>query len=177
MASLTARSSICLKRLILHNHVKKLGNCLSNNCKLFSSQLVHSRNLSTSYRLLDDTMFTESHEWVRFHGEGKCTVGITNHAQNELGDVVYVELPEVGAELDTDESFAVIESVKAASDINAPVGGIVTAINEALIDEPAIVNKHAEDDGWLIQLDCGDDVDKDHLLTEAGYKEHIGDES
>jgi len=135
------------------------------------------RSLSSSHRLFNDTMFTESHEWVRFHGEGKCSVGITNHAQNELGDVVYVELPEVGAELDADEPFAVIESVKAASDINAPVGGVVISINETVAEEPALINKDAQGNGWLIELECGDDVDKDHLLTEAGYKEHIGDES
>jgi len=118
-------------------------------------------------------MFTESHEWVRFQDGGKCTIGITDYAQNELGDVVYVELPELDHELEQDDAFAVVESVKAASDINAPVGGIVVNVNDDVVEDPALINKHASGKGWLVELQCGDDVDKDHLLSEEAYQELI----
>jgi len=158
----------------MHGSVKNLVSCSPHNAnKMMSNLLLQNRCLSSSCRLLNDTMYTESHEWVRFHDDGKCTVGITDHAQSELGDVVFVELPDIDTELDKDEPFAVIESVKAASDINSPVEGTVVERNDAVTDDPALINKDAMGEGWLIQLQVADDAEKDHLLTEAEYKDTL----
>lgn len=164
MSTLTVRNgALLLKRFIASPSVQQ---------QITTKLPQQIRCISSTPKLLV-TMYTESHEWVNFKGDGKCTVGITDHAQNELGDIVYVELPELDTELEQDDPFAVVESVKAASDINSPVGGVVTAINEAVAEDPALINKDAGSQGWLIELDCGDDVDKDHLLSEEAYQELI----
>jgi len=116
--------------------------------------------------------FTSTHEWVAVEGR-EATVGITDHAQAQLGDVIFVELPKVGDRLAAKERFGVIESVKAASDLYSPVGGIVIAVNERLRDNPEAVNADAFGEGWLIRLNeitAGDD-----LLDEAAYGAIIGD--
>ncbi|GAA5178590.1 MULTISPECIES: glycine cleavage system protein GcvH [Halomonadaceae] len=110
--------------------------------------------------------YTESHEWVLDNGDGTLTIGITDHAQEALGDVVFVELPEVGRALDKGEEFGVIESVKAASDLYAPLDGEIVAINEALEDAPETVNSSPYEDGWLLTLKTGDSDALDDLLDD-----------
>ena len=121
----------------------------------------------------DDLFYTESHEWVRVEGEN-ARVGITDHAQAELTDVVYVELPKVGAKHDARGQIAVVESVKAASDIYAPISGTVVEVNEALSSNPALVNTDAFGEGWIfvLKMDTPDDVKQ--LKDAAAYQQAIG---
>jgi glycine cleavage system H protein len=116
---------------------------------------------------LSEYRFSESHEWVHVEG-GVATVGISDHAQSELGDVIFVELPAVGAVLKAGDKFGTIESVKAASDLYAPVGGTVTAANDQLSDAPERINADPYGEGWMIRLNNVDDSGT--LLDEAGYK-------
>lgn len=113
--------------------------------------------------------YTESHEWVLDNGDGTVTLGITDHAQQSLGDVVFVELPEVGRELDSEEEFGVIESVKAASDLYAPLAGEVVEVNEALEDAPETVNESPYEDGWIAKLKLADADALDKLLDAEAY--------
>jgi glycine cleavage system H protein len=123
----------------------------------------------------DDLRYTESHEWVRREGDGTLTIGITDHAQAALGDLVYVELPEVGKKLAARDAVAVVESVKAASDVYAPVAGEVIAVNDALSSAPEQVN--ADPYGaWLFKLRPGDAGAVDGLLDAAGYTAAVGDQ-
>lgn len=115
--------------------------------------------------------YLETHEWVRNEGGGIVTVGITDHAQDALGDVVFVELPEVGTVLAAGEESAVVESVKAASDIYAPVSGEVIAINEQLADEPEIVNNSPYADGWFYKIKMSDSGELEGLLDAEGYRD------
>jgi glycine cleavage system H protein len=123
--------------------------------------------------VLDDLHYTESHEWVRVEGEN-ARVGITDHAQAELTDVVYVELPKVGAKATAKGQLAVVESVKAASDIYAPVSGTVIEVNNALEGNPALINTDPFDEGWIfvLKMDSPDDAKK--LMDAAGYRKAIG---
>lgn len=120
--------------------------------------------------------YAPSHEWIRDEGDGVYTVGITEHAQDLLGDMVFVELPEVGDNVAAGDDCAVAESVKAASDIYAPVGGEVVAINEDLEDSPELVNSDPYGDGWLFKIKIDDDGDLANLLDADGYSESIADE-
>ncbi|WP_113907996.1 glycine cleavage system protein GcvH [Aliidiomarina celeris] len=120
--------------------------------------------------------YAPSHEWLRDEGDGTYTVGITEHAQELLGDMVFVELPEVGDNVAAGDDCAVAESVKAASDIYAPVGGEVVAINEDLEDSPELVNSDPYGDGWLFKIKIDDDSDLANLLDADGYSESIADE-
>ncbi|QGX40324.1 glycine cleavage system protein GcvH [Permianibacter aggregans] len=117
--------------------------------------------------------YAKSHEWLRDDGNGLYTVGITEHAQELLGDLVYVELPEVGAELNAGDSAGVVESVKAASDIYAPVSGEVVAVNETLADAPEKVNKEPFKGGWLFKIKISEEAELDDLLDADGYAEHV----
>mmetsp|Transcript_135417 Transcript_135417/g.201380 ORF Transcript_135417/g.201380 Transcript_135417/m.201380 type:complete len:157 (+) Transcript_135417:43-513(+) len=120
--------------------------------------------------------YTPAHEYVKV--EGKVgTVGITDFAQAALGDIVFVDLPEVGDEFEKGDSFGSVESVKAASDVYAPVTGTVVEINEALNDEPGLVNSNAEDDAWFIKLEMSDSSDLGDLMEEGAYKEHCEKEA
>ena len=110
---------------------------------------------------------------MRDDGNGLYTVGITEHAQELLGDLVYVELPEVGAELNAGDSAGVVESVKAASDIYAPVSGEVIAVNETLADAPEKVNKEPFKGGWLFKIKISEEAELDELLDADGYAEHV----
>ena len=103
-----------------------------------------------------DLLYTEEHEWLRKEEDGTVTIGITDHAQEALGDLVFVELPEVGQELDAGGDMAVVESVKAASDVYAPVAGTVVAVNEALADDPETINSDPYGDGWIVRMQPGD---------------------
>ena len=118
--------------------------------------------------------YAKTHEWARLEKDGTVTVGITYHAQELLGDLVYIELPEVGQEVDVEEQCTVVESVKAASDVYSPVAGEVISINTALLDEPQLVNSSPYEDGWLFKLKPADlKTDMAELLTAEEYAEHI----
>ncbi|PSH61022.1 MULTISPECIES: glycine cleavage system protein GcvH [Phyllobacterium] len=119
------------------------------------------------------TYFTEDHEWVRVEN-GIATVGITDHAQDQLGDLVFVQLPDVGQVLAKGDAAVVVESVKAASDVYAPVDGEVTEVNEAAASDPALVNSSATGDGWLWKMKLSDTGQLAGLLDEAGYTAIIG---
>ena len=115
--------------------------------------------------------FAASHEWARLEEDGMVTVGITDHAQSALGDVVYVELPEVDAQLSGGAEAGVVESVKAASDIYAPVAGTVVAVNEVLEDAPETVNQDPYGDGWFFRIEPDDSNDLNELLDAEAYAE------
>lgn len=123
-----------------------------------------------------DLKYTKSHEWIRVEDDGSLIVGITDHAQGALGDLVYVEAPEVGTELAEGDVFAVVESVKAASDVYSPVAGEVIAGNEALADTPEVVNNDPYGEGWLMKLKPSDPVGLDNLLDAAAYEQVVADE-
>ncbi|WP_163557621.1 glycine cleavage system protein GcvH [Halomonas sp. NO4] len=114
--------------------------------------------------------YNDSHEWVLDNGDGTVTIGITDHAQEALGDVVFVELPEVGRTLAKGDEFGVIESVKAASDLYAPVAGDIVEVNEALEDAPETVNETPYDDGWIMKVRLADASDIDELLDADAYQ-------
>ena len=116
--------------------------------------------------------FTDEHEWIDVEGDS-ATVGITDYAQEQLGDIVFVELPDVGAMLDKGGDAAVVESVKAASDVYAPISGEVTEGNAALEDEPALVNSSAEEDGWFFRMTIGDKSELEGLMDDKGYKAFV----
>ncbi|MDO3387945.1 glycine cleavage system protein GcvH [Gilvimarinus sp. SDUM040013] len=120
--------------------------------------------------------YLPSHEWARVEEDGTVTIGITEHAQDSLGDVVYVETPEVGATVAAGEEAGVVESVKAASDIYSPVTGEVIAVNESLEDEPEQVNSSPYDDGWFFKVKPTDIGELDDALDADGYKAAIEDE-
>lgn len=118
--------------------------------------------------------YTKSHEWVRLESDGSITVGITDHAQELLGDLVFIELPEVGKQVSAEQELAVVESVKAASDIYAPVAGTVSAVNQAVADGPEAVNDDAYA-AWLFKLKPDDAADVAKLMDAAGYQQTIAD--
>ncbi|MDH5326898.1 MAG: glycine cleavage system protein GcvH [Gammaproteobacteria bacterium] len=119
----------------------------------------------------EELKYTKTHEWVRTESNGEVTVGITQHAQDLLGDMVFIELPDVGTNFGTGEDCAVVESVKAASDVYCPVAGEITAVNEALTDAPETVNKDPFGDGWLFRLKPEDAQEADELMDAAAYQE------
>jgi len=119
--------------------------------------------------------YSESHEWVGEEDEGLVRVGITDHAQAQLGDLVFVELPEVGGTVGQGDACAVVESVKAASDIYSPVSGEVVEVNEVLIDSPETVNSEPYSDGWLFVVRLEDAEELDSLMDHEAYEEHIQD--
>ena len=121
----------------------------------------------------EDLQYTKSHEWVRIEGD-TATVGITDHAQDELGDVVFVELPEEGDTFDAGESFGTVESVKAVSDLYAPVGGEVVEVNSALEDAPENINEDPYGEGWIVKLRTSDEAD---LLSPEEYEKVVAEES
>ena len=118
---------------------------------------------------MSETRYTKDHEWVRLEGDGTATVGITDHAQQALGDLVYVELPEPGRDVAQGEAVAVVESVKAASEVYAPLAGTVTEANQALVDDPALANRAADDEGWFFRMTLADDTGFEELMDEAEY--------
>ncbi|ALZ75308.1 glycine cleavage system protein GcvH [Rheinheimera sp. F8] len=120
--------------------------------------------------------YASSHEWLRSEGNGVYTVGITEHAQDLLGDMVFVELPEVGDSVAQGDDVAVAESVKAASDIYAPIAGEILEVNEALTDSPELVNSAPYTDGWMFKIKASDESEVAGLLDAAGYKNAIDEE-
>lgn len=124
----------------------------------------------------NELKYTKSHEWVRLESDGSITVGITDHAQELLGDMVFIELPEVEANYTTGDEIAVVESVKAASDVYCPITGEITAINEALADAPEIINQDAFNGGWMFKLKPEDDGEVEELMDAEAYLELIEEE-
>lgn len=120
-----------------------------------------------------DLKYAKSHEWVRLNGD-VATIGITDHAQHELTDVVFVELPQLGRKLKAGEACAVVESVKTASDIYSPVSGEVLAINQKVVDEPALVNEKPYDDGWFFQVKLSNPDELTSLMNDQAYKGQVG---
>src|SRR5207302_2865239 len=121
---------------------------------------------------MENTRYTKDHEWIRLDGE-VATVGITDYAQSQLGDVVFVELPEVGKSVAKGGEAAVVESVKAASEVYAPATGEVVAVNAALEGTPASVNADAEGEGWFMKLKLGNPAELDQLMTVEQYKDYL----
>jgi glycine cleavage system H protein len=119
--------------------------------------------------------YTKSHEWVREEDDGTVTVGITDHAQGLLGDLVFVELPEVGADMAVDDACCVIESVKAASDVYMPISGEIVEVNELLNDEPEIINSSPFDDGWIFKVQPSAEQELDNLMDADSYQTEIED--
>lgn len=124
----------------------------------------------------NDLKYAATHEWVRDEEDGTVVIGITEHAQELLGDLVFVELPEVGDTLDAGNECAVVESVKAASDVYSPVSGEVIAVNEALADAPETVNQDAFGDGWLFQVKLSEPTQMEELLDAEAYTEVVAAE-
>jgi len=123
-----------------------------------------------------DLKFVKSHEWVRIEGNGRVTVGISDHAQGQLGDLVYVELPQVGDEIHAGNPVAVVESVKAASDVYCPVSGTVVEVNEDLADKPETINEDAYGEGWLFVLELSEPDQLNDLLDPDDYAELLEEE-
>lgn len=123
-----------------------------------------------------DLRYTKSHEWVQDTGDGTATIGITDHAQEMLGDLVFVDLPDVGDSVDAGSECAVVESVKAASDIYSPVSGEIIAVNETLNDAPETINEDAFGEGWIYKIKLSDAAEVDSLLDAAGYEAVMAEE-
>lgn len=121
-----------------------------------------------------DLLYTESHEWVKVEGD-KAYVGLTDFAQHALGDIVFVELPEVDAELSAGDSFAAVESVKAASDVYIPVSGTVVEINEAVVDDPSLLNQDAYEN-WMVCVTLSDKSELDGLMNAEAYETHCSNQ-
>lgn len=123
-------------------------------------------------KIPENLRYAKSHEWARLEGD-TVIIGISDYAQSELGDVVYVEMPEVGEEYSQGQAFGVVESVKATSDVYAPMGGKVIAVNEALTDDPAVVNHDPYGEGWIVRLQVSNAAEWNALLDAAAYGAHI----
>ncbi len=124
----------------------------------------------------DNLLYTASHEWLEKLDNGNYRIGITEFAQSQLGDIVFVELPEVGESHAQEDECGVVESVKTASDIYCPVAGTVTAANDSLEDTPELINDSPYDDGWIFEVEVADDADLGHLMSAEDYRKSIEDE-
>ena len=123
-----------------------------------------------------DLLYTKEHEWLRREDDGTVSVGVTDHAQSALGDLVYVELPEVGQEVEEGGDMAVVESVKAASDVYAPIAGTVAEVNEELADTPETINSDPYGEGWIVKLQPSGNIDEGELLTPDAYQQLLDEE-
>jgi glycine cleavage system H protein len=135
----------------------------------------HKKGNKMSTNIPEELRYSTSHEWVRDNKDGTVTIGITDHAQELLGDVVYVELPEDGATFNIKDSVGIIESVKAASDFYTPISGEVVAMNEKLDDEPELINTEPYGDGWIVTLKVESTNELDALLDANGYTNEIAE--
>lgn len=120
-----------------------------------------------------DLLYTVEHEWLRREDDGSVTIGITDHAQGALGDLVYVELPEVGQDVEEGGEMAVVESVKAASDVYAPIAGEIVEINEALADDPETINSDPYGEGWIVRMQPTDAIDEETLMSPNDYQQFL----
>ncbi len=125
--------------------------------------------------VINDLKYTNDHEWLRIEGQSGI-VGLTDYAQEHLGDIVYVELPEEGVEVAQGDSFGVVESVKTVSDLLAPVSGVVTEINSPVVEDPAIINQDPYDEGWLLKITYSNMKEIDSLLSAEQYQKYIQEE-
>ncbi|WP_336002422.1 glycine cleavage system protein GcvH [Halorientalis halophila] len=125
-----------------------------------------------SFEIPDDCRFLESHEWAR-REDGTVRIGVSDFAQDELGDVVFVELPDEGTQVTKDADFGVVESIKAVSDLYAPVSGTVVGVNEDLVDAPELVNEDPYGDGWMLEVELDDESELDALLSPDEYEDQI----
>ena len=123
-----------------------------------------------------DLRYTKEHEWVRVE-DNLATVGISDYAQEELGDIVNVELPEEGDEIHKDEAFGAVESVKASSEVFSPVSGKIVEVNEPLLDAPEMINEDPYDEGWMVKIELSDSSELNDLMDSAGYEQYIKEES
>lgn len=123
----------------------------------------------------EDLRYSSEHEWVRVEGN-KARIGVTDYAQGELGDVVFVDLPSVGDTITVGQAFAVIESVKSVSDVYAPVSGTVVAVNDRLSDSPELINQSPYEDGWIVEVELSDPSEVNSLMTAAEYRASVEDE-
>lgn len=141
---------------------------------IMKTKTIHQRNP----QIYPNPSITKAHEYAEITDK-TAKVGITDYAQSALGDIVFIDLPEIGDEFEQGDSIGSVESVKAASDVYAPVSGTVTAINEALEDDPGLVNTSPEEDGWFIKLEVSDEAEEEleELLGEDAYKKHCEEES
>lgn len=146
-------------------------------CAFGSLKNVEGKNEKGGFQMSvpQELKYSKEHEWVRVEGN-TAYIGITEFAQSELGDIVFVELPEVGTEITKDESFGSVESVKTVSEIYAPVSGKVIQVNEALADHPELVNQSPYEEAWMIRVEMSDPSELDLLLTADQYKEEIQSE-
>ncbi|MGR9090560.1 MAG: glycine cleavage system protein GcvH [Gammaproteobacteria bacterium] len=126
---------------------------------------------------MNDVKYNEEHLWVKIDDHEMAVVGISEHAQEQLGDIVYVELPQVGREVTFGEEIAIIESVKTTSEICAPVSGEIREVNEALADSPELINESPLDDGWLVRIESADLSELDELMDEDAYREFVDSET
>ncbi len=124
----------------------------------------------------EDYCYTEDHEWIAVE-DGSGKVGITDHAQEELGDIVFVEMPQEGDEFDKHENFGVIESVKAVSDVYTPVSGTVVEVNEELLDSPELINDEPYEGGWIIKIELSDETELDELMDAEEYQDYLEEEA
>ena len=119
----------------------------------------------------EDLLYTDEHEWVKRLGDGVVRIGVTDYAQDQLGDVVYVELPETGRVVAKNDLVVEIESTKSVGEVYAPFAGTVTRVNEAVAETPELVNASPYEDGWLVEIDVGDDFSEEGLLDAAAYRD------
>ncbi|XP_050760274.1 glycine cleavage system H protein, mitochondrial [Gymnogyps californianus] len=155
--------------------LRRVGPVLAPRCPRLSApplRVPAARRLATSSLVLSARKFTDKHEWVSVEN-GIGTVGISNFAQEALGDVVYCSLPEIGTKLSKHDEFGALESVKAASELYSPLSGEVTEINAALADNPGLVNKSCYQDGWLIKMTVENPAELDELMNEDAYEKYI----
>jgi glycine cleavage system H protein len=123
-----------------------------------------------------DLLYTAEHEWLRREDDGTVSIGVTDHAQSALGDLVYVELPEVGQDVESGGDMAVVESVKAASDVYSPIDGTVAAVNETLADDPETINSDPYGEGWIVKVQPSGDIDEGALMTPDAYQALLDEE-
>ncbi len=123
----------------------------------------------------ENLRYSENHEWVREEDDGTVVIGVTDHAQQALGELVFVELPESGQDIPEGDAFAVVESVKAASDVYAPLGGKVLAVNEALADAPELINSSPYEDGWLVRLQPAAPTQAEQLMDSGAYQQMLAE--
>jgi glycine cleavage system H protein len=127
-----------------------------------------------SFDIPEDRQYQETHEWARINEDGDTArIGVSDFAQDELGDIVFVEFPDEDESVTQDEQFGVVESIKAVSDLYAPLSGTVSAVNEELFDAPELVNEDPYDDGWMLELEDVDESEAENLLTPGEYEEQI----
>ena len=146
----------------------------ANACHLGSEILIALKPISQGEISMSETRYTEDHEWLDMN-DGIMTVGITNHAQEQLGDIVSVELPEVGRQVEKGDEVAVIDSVKAASEVYAPADGEIAEVNEALLDDPSLVNSDPQGKGWFFKLSVSSAPDLEALMDAKAYQEFVED--